>query len=45
VKDAAVAGTAYELLKRIAGIGKDLRWMGSVGVPAMVLEGVAVTGK
>jgi PmbA protein len=45
VKDAAVAGTVYELLKRIAGIGKELRWMGSVGVPAMVLEGVAVTGK
>jgi PmbA protein len=45
VKEAAVAGTVYELLKRIAGIGKDVRWSGSTGVPAMVLEGVSVTGK
>lgn len=45
VKDAAVAGTVYKLLKRIAGIGKNVQWMGSVGAPAMVLEGVAVTGK
>lgn len=45
VKDAAVAGTVYELLKRIAGMGSEVKWLGSVGAPAMVLEGVAVTGK
>ena len=45
VKDVAVAGVVYELLKRIAGLGKDVRWIGSVGVPAMVIEGVSVTGR
>lgn len=45
VKDAAVAGTVYELLKRIAGIGKDVRWRGSLATPAMVVEGVGVAGR
>ena len=45
VKDVAVAGVVYELLKRIAGLGKEVRWIGSVGVPAMVIEGVSVTGR
>jgi PmbA protein len=45
VKDVAVAGVVYELLKRIAGIGKDVKWIGSVAMPALVLEGVSVTGK
>ena len=45
VKDVAVAGVVYELLKRVAGIGKSVRWIGSVGVPAMVIDGVAVTGR
>jgi PmbA protein len=45
VKDVVVAGAAYELLKRIAGIGKDLRWMGSVAAPAMVIDGVSVAGR
>ena len=45
VKDVAVAGVVYELLKRIAGLGKEVRWIGSVGVPAMVIEGVSITGK
>lgn len=45
VKDVAVAGVVYELLKRMAGLGKDVKWIGSVGVPAMVIEGVSVTGR
>jgi PmbA protein len=45
VKDVAVAGVVYELLKRIAGMGKHVKWIGSVGVPAMVIEGVSVTGR
>ena len=42
VSDAAIAGNAYELLGRIAGIGRDLKWSGSSAGPAMVIEGVAV---
>ena len=45
VKDVAVAGVVYELLKRVAGLGKEVQWIGSMGVPAMVIEGVSVTGR
>jgi predicted Zn-dependent protease len=45
VKDAAVAGVVYELLKRIAGLGREIYWMGSIGIPAMVIDGVSVTGR
>jgi len=42
VKDAAVAGNVYELLKRIAGFGSDGRWQGSRWSPSLLLEGVSV---
>jgi PmbA protein len=42
VKDAAVAGNAYELLKRIGGFGKDGRWYGARYSPSLLLVGVSV---
>lgn len=43
VKDAAVAGNAYELLKRIRMVGRDGKWIGgSRLVPPMVLDAVNV---
>lgn len=42
VKDAAVAGNVYELLKRIGGFGSDGRWLGSRWSPSLRLEGVSV---
>jgi len=42
VKDAAVAGNAYELLKRIGGFGNDARWTGMRFAPSLLLEGVSV---
>ena len=42
VKDAAVAGNVYELLKRIGGFGTDGRWQGSRWSPSLMLEGVSV---
>ena len=42
VKDAAVAGNAYELLKRIGGFGTDGRWYGARHTPSLLLEGVSV---
>ena len=45
VKDAAVAGNAYELLKRIGGFGTDGRWLGSRWSPSMLLEGVSVASR
>ena len=43
VKDAAVAGNAYELLSRIAGLGRDVEWRGSLALPPILVEGVSVT--
>ena len=42
VKDAAVAGNAYELWKRVRGFGRDARWTGSRWAPSVLLEGVSV---
>jgi PmbA protein len=42
VKDAAVAGNAYELWKRVGGFGSDARWTGSRWAPSVLLEGVSV---
>lgn len=42
VKDAAVAGNAYDLLKRIGGCGTDGRWLGSRWSPSLLLDGVSV---
>lgn len=42
VKDAAVAGNAYELWKRIGGLGADGRWTGSRYAPSVLVDGVAV---
>jgi len=42
VKDAAVAGNAYEMLKRIAAFGSDGRWLGSRWAPSLLFEGVSV---
>ncbi|MGH7644666.1 MAG: TldD/PmbA family protein, partial [Gemmatimonadales bacterium] len=45
VKDAAVAGNTYDLLKRIGGFGMDGRWLGSRFAPSILLEGVSVAGR
>jgi len=42
VKDAAVAGNAYDLLKKIGGFGTDGRWLGARFSPSLLLEGVSV---
>ncbi|HLZ44917.1 MAG TPA: TldD/PmbA family protein [Gemmatimonadales bacterium] len=42
VKDAAVAGNAYDLLKKIGAFGNDGRWLGARWSPSMLLEGVSV---
>jgi len=42
VKDAAIAGNAYELWKRVGGFGGDGRWTGSRYAPSVLMEGVSV---
>lgn len=45
VKDAAVAGNVYDLLKRIGGWGDDGRWVGTRWSPSLLLDGVSVAGR
>jgi PmbA protein len=42
VKDAAIAGNAYELWRRVGGFGNDPRWTGSRYAPSVLIEGVSV---
>jgi len=42
VKDAAIAGNAYELWKRVGGWGHDRRWAGARSSPSVLLDGVSV---
>lgn len=37
-----LAGNVYDLLTRIGAIGSDLTWIGAVGAPSILLEGVSV---
>lgn len=44
VKDAAVAGNAYELLKRVRALGRDAKWIGGTRlVPPIVIDAVNVS--
>jgi PmbA protein len=42
VKDAAVAGNVYQLLKRIGAFGHDGRWLSSRWAASLLLDGVSV---
>ncbi len=42
VKDAAVAGNSFELLRRIGATGRDARWYGKRLAPSLLFEGVSV---
>ena len=43
VKDAAVAGNAFELLKRIVAIGREGKWLGGTRcIPPMLIDGVSI---
>ncbi len=42
VKDAAVAGNVYELLKKIGEFGDDGRWLSGRWAASLLLEGVSV---
>jgi PmbA protein len=42
VKEAAIAGNSYDLLKRIGGFGNDRRWYGGRSSPSLLLEGVSI---
>lgn len=46
VKDAAIAGNAYDLLKNIRAFGSEARWLGGTRlVPPLLLDEVNVAGR
>ena len=45
VKDAAVAGNSFALLRRVGGISRETRWLGSRSLPWVLLEGVSVSAR
>jgi len=45
VKNAAVAGNSFELLRVVGGISRETRWLGSRCLPWVLLEGVSVSAR
>ncbi len=44
IKDTAIAGNAYTILKKVVALGNDSKWSGSCYTPSMIVEGVSVIG-
>lgn len=44
VKSIAMAGNLIQLFKRVQAIGEDLKFIGSVGSPSLLIEGVEISG-
>lgn len=44
VKDTAIAGNVYDLLKQVVALGDDCSWSGSYYTPSLMVEGVSVIG-
>jgi PmbA protein len=43
VKDAMLAGNAYDALRQIVDLGSELEWQGSTYTPAVLVEGLSLT--
>ncbi len=44
VKDTAIAGNVYQVLKQVIALGNDSAWNGSCFTPSLIVDGVAVVG-
>jgi PmbA protein len=44
VKDTAIAGNVYQILKQIVALGNDAIWNGSCFTPSLIVEGISVVG-
>jgi PmbA protein len=45
VRGGAIAGNLIELLKKVEGVGEDLRFFGSVGSPSLLIGNISVSGE
>lgn len=44
VKDTAISGNVYQILKQIVALGSELVWNGSCLTPSLLVEGISVVG-
>ena len=44
VKDTAIAGNVYQVLKQVVALGNDSLWNGSCHTPSLIVEGISVVG-
>lgn len=44
IKDTAISGNVYQILKQIIALGNDVIWNGSCYTPSLIVEGIAVVG-
>ena len=44
VKDTAISGNVYQILKEVVALGSDSIWNGSCFTPSIIVEGISVTG-
>jgi PmbA protein len=43
VEGVVISGNLFEVLRNVAGLGRDSRWIGSSSLPPLLLEGMSVT--
>lgn len=44
VKSVAIAGNLFELFRKVIGVGDDLRFLGGVGAPSLIVKDVFISG-
>lgn len=44
IKDTAIAGNVYQILKQVVALGSDSIWNGSCHTPSLIVEGISVVG-
>ena len=44
IKDTAIAGNVYQILKQVIALGNDAIWNGSCNTPSLIVEGISVVG-
>ena len=45
VKNTMVSGNVYQLLKNVAAVGSDARWLGGLYVPSLYFPDISVASK
>jgi len=44
VKSVAIAGNLFELFRRVIGVGEDLRFLGAIGAPSLLIKDIVISG-